>query len=176
MIVLWFFLFPIATLHAATAEGVPWSLIMTQALNFFFLVAILFFILRKPLQNILLQRRSEFLKFEEQAQEQKKEAERSLKGWTERLESVNTSFDSEIAKAGDQATTNREQWVAEAKQQAQKYIQKIQESIDLEVYKAKMKLTKKLFDASTEWAVQHSQKTEGLKKKVIYKMSGEHSS
>ena len=84
----WILVFP--SLVWAAGGGSAFREVFFQSFNFILFVALLVFLVRKPLQSFYRARRENFLQFEDMARAKEEKIQTEHRGWQEKLEKMKT--------------------------------------------------------------------------------------
>lgn len=138
--------------HAAAHDphAIPWHNIFVQTLNFLFLFAILFFVLRKSVQKHFTERAQSFKELVAKAESAKQEAEKSRSEIQNRLRKLETSATDGLNQARAEAEELRQRLIQEAKELAQKLSTEAEKSAQVEIERAKAELRRDLLTQALE--------------------------
>lgn len=134
--------------HAAHADphAIPWHSIFVQGLNFFFLVFVLFMLLRKTVKAHFANRAQEFKQMVERAEAARLEAEKGRQVIKERLAKLEAEADKTVAQARAEALELRARMMAEAKTLTERLEQEASRTATVELEKAKAELRRQILD------------------------------
>lgn len=134
--------------HAAEGhhEGVPWELIGHQSLNFFFLCAILFFLLRKTVKAHFADRAQSYRELVDRAEKARTEAEASNREMKNKLAKLEAAAAQSASQAKTEAEQLRAKLIEEAKTLSRRMEQEAQRTAALELEKAKAELRAELLE------------------------------
>ncbi len=136
---------------AYAAEG--WQNTDTyRIINFTALVLILFFILRKPAANFFTDRIRLIKEQLHDLEAQKKEAEKKLAEYNEKLAALDDEAEKIIQQYQKQGEDARENILKQAEAAAAKMEEQAKKTINYEFSQAKLKLETELFDSAVEKA------------------------
>jgi F-type H+-transporting ATPase subunit b len=128
----------------AHSEGIPYKTIMFQAINLSMLVGLLVYLLKKPLKLFFTEKKQNFLKAAEKAEQIQKIAEQEHLQIKVRLTKLQSTSDESIAKARAEASDLKKQLIAEAQATAKRVELETKTTIELELTKAKQQLREQL--------------------------------
>ena len=126
------------------AEGIPYKTVMYQAINFVMLVGLLVYLLKKPLKLFFTEKKQNFLKAAEKAEQIQKIAEQEHLQIKVKLTKLQSTTDESIAKARAEASDLKKQLIAEAQATAKRVELETKTAIELELTKAKQHLREQL--------------------------------
>jgi F-type H+-transporting ATPase subunit b len=133
---------------AGHGNGVPVGYITTQAINVVMVLALLYFVLRKPLAKHFSERQKSFTKKLEEAERAKVEAENKKKEIRERLARLESSVEESRERALIEANNLKKKIMAEAEVLAQRLQRDAQRTSDYEREKAFHELRMELLNGS----------------------------
>jgi F-type H+-transporting ATPase subunit b len=123
-----------------------------RIMNFTALVLILFFILRKPVANFFTDRIRLIKEQLEDLEEQKKEAEKKVAEYNQKLSMLDAEAEKIIQQYQQQGEAARENILKQAEASAAKMEEQARKIIEHEFAQAKLKLETELFDSAVEKA------------------------
>jgi F-type H+-transporting ATPase subunit b len=133
-----------AAVHAsggAPAQGgIPWDLIVKQAVNFAILAAVLVFFLRKPLASFLRERRELLKKSIDEAAAARREASEKLAAIEARLARLPAEIEEISRRSAAEADTEAKRIAEAGKAEAERIRLQAETTADLEVKKAREEL------------------------------------
>jgi F-type H+-transporting ATPase subunit b len=134
--------------------GLPWGEILKQAVNFGILIGVLVYFLRKPLSNLLKERRELLIKSMEEAREASEEARKNL----EKMEKKLTSLEDEVKILNRSMEEDAEKEAERKRSLTVKEIERIKEqaafAAEQELKKAKQELRKEAAELSVKTAAE----------------------
>lgn len=131
--------------HAAeAAPEIPWSPLFVQCLNFSFLLAVLYFLMRKAVTKHFEHRAREYRELVEKAETARREAESSKLEVERRLANLSASAENAAQEAQAEANLLKSRMAEEARQMAAKLEQEAQRTVAVELEKAKSDLRREL--------------------------------
>ena len=134
------------------AEGVPTSFIGIQALNLGILLAILFYVLRKPVVEHFEARKSTFLTALNKAETARREAESQKAKIAEQLAELKGNAEKSLSQARAEAEELKRQIIREAETLSQTLKQEADRTVRIEVEKAKVALRNELLEQAMQTA------------------------
>jgi F-type H+-transporting ATPase subunit b len=129
--------------HAVT---IPWMGIFTQAFNFFILVAILVYLLRKTVKDHFQNRAREYQQLVERAEAARAEAERGKVEIEQRLQKLQMSADQTLTQARAESEELKRRMMTEAQQLSARLEHEAQRTVAVEIEKAKNELRRELLE------------------------------
>lgn len=169
MLILFFFLSLIpfaAQASAAASAGIPWSLIVSQLVNFFILLVLAKLFLKKPMQLAVKDRRANFLLEEDRAKKSMGEASLLLDMWQTKWDNLSHSFNSQLEVAKTDSFQNSKASLDLVNQNIESILNKTQAQIQAELAQAKMHLAELLLEESCGEAVEE-QKQQALNQSSV---------
>ncbi len=127
--------------------NLDWSLLF-QVVNFGILVAILYKFAFKPITKALEDRAEGIKKSLEDAKAANQEAEQRLKDYGDKLATAHKEGEGIRERARQQALTEEQRIVTEAKEEAHRLVEQAKKDIDGEVKKARQKLREEVVNIS----------------------------
>lgn len=150
------FIAVLATLTLATSayavspegehHGIPWKLILTQTFNFSLVVVGLIFLLRKKVRAHFLERKHQFKKLVQRAEDARQEAEQNKREVTERLQKLEGSAEESVRRAKSEAEELKAKIVEEARTLSEKLKEEAARTADFELERAKLLLRQELLN------------------------------
>lgn len=122
------------------AAGIPTHTVLWQCFNLFFVILILYFILRKSLPEIFHQRQAGYVASAKKADEAKLEAEKQFLDVKHKLQHLTDSYDESVSRAQAEAADLRKQLISEAQDQARRIKDEAEVTIKIEAQKAQREL------------------------------------
>lgn len=127
---------------AASAEGSPWtaSMLLWRVINTVALLAILVYVLKKPLVNFFSERKAQIQKDLEEAREQRDQAETMIKDYQQKMAGMEQELDkmrAELKKSSDAESAKVE---ANTERMAALMVEAAKVAAEQEVRKAKIEL------------------------------------
>lgn len=122
---------------AGHGEGIPWKMIGVQAFNFFFLIGVLVFVLRKTVASHFQERRRVYQELVSKAEVAKQEAEKNHREITERLNALKSTSKENADKAKADALELKQRLLTEAKEISAKLKLDAEKTTEIEIQKAK---------------------------------------
>lgn len=133
--------------------GIGWAATDTyRVMNFVALVAILFFLLRKPVKNFLNDRIRVIREQLSDLENQKKAAEQKLAEYNDRLAALSQESEKIIEQYRQQGESVRDKILKEAENAANKLEDQARRNIEREFAQAKKKLESEVFEKAIEKA------------------------
>lgn len=126
------------------AHAIPWSSLTVQAFNFFLLLAILIFMLRKSIAAHFKTRASEYQDLVRRADAAKSEAEAKHRSMKDRLAKLEQSAASAGTQAKAEADALKTKLIAEAQDLAKRLQEDAKRTAAIEIEKAKAQLRQEL--------------------------------
>ena len=144
-------LFPLLV-HAAPGgdEGVPWSFIGHQTLNFVAVCLLLYFLLRNKVRTHFAERQQNFTELISKAERAKQAADESRREIAERLNRLQATADEDLKKARQEAEGMKQKILEEARQMAKQLEADAYKNVSIELERAKLSLRQDLLRASLE--------------------------
>lgn len=161
MFILFFFfaLFPVIVQASSVAHaGVPWSLIISQLVNFGILFFLARFFLKKPLALAINKQRESFLSAEKSVGKKANEAKLLLQQWQEKWDKLSESFTKKIKEAKANSLQLSTEHLASAKTQTVNILEKAEVQIQTELSQAKVHLAELLLQTSCDVALDNQKK------------------
>lgn len=131
-------------------EGIPWESIFVQSFNFFLLVALLAFLLRKTVKAHFAHRANDYKQMVERADAARREAEQGKKDIEARLNKLESGASDGLTRAKVEAADLKAKLQAEAKDLSQKIEAEAKRSAAVELEKAKDELRRELLDSALQ--------------------------
>jgi len=147
--ILMLFLAPGAAL--AAGGGIP-SVVTFQVINFALYVALIYFVLRKPVREFFKSRAENYKLALSKAERAREEAEQKKREIQEQLNTLETTAESSLENARKEAAALMEKIQKEAEEIALKLKSEANQTIAIEIEKAKMELRRELLDQSVAMA------------------------
>lgn len=144
---------------ASAGDGVPWGFVLTQVINFSITCGLLVFLLRKPIQTFLSERKSMYFLKKQKAEQVRLEAEQKQKNIQDRLTKLEVNAQDKINQAKLSSEQEKQQLIQQAKVQVKKIKSDADHFISVEKTKAVAALTQEFFDDSLS-AAQENLETE----------------
>jgi F0F1-type ATP synthase membrane subunit b/b' len=113
---------------ASTSEGIPWSLVQAQTVNFTIFVIALIMLIRKPGAAFFAKFREDFLEESTKAQKIVANAEKQKKEIEEQLKKLETTYTSKLENSKKEAQALKDSIIKDSKERAEKMISDTQES------------------------------------------------
>lgn len=125
--------------------GIP-SMVTYQAINFVLYVALLFFLLRKPVKSFFKGREDSFKQALIKAEAARAEAEKKRQEIQERLSKLESTADQSIAQARAEADSLKARIIQEAQEISTHLKEEARRTADLEIERAKVELRSELLN------------------------------
>ncbi len=143
---------PVAAFAAGGGEhGIP-SVVGLQVINFAIYVALVYFVLRKPVREFFKSRVENYQQALRKAEHAREEAEAKKREIQERLATLENTSESSLANARKEAAAMLERIQREAEEFAQKLKFEANQTVAIELEKAKMELRRELLDQAVAMA------------------------
>ena len=149
-IFLWTFVGIPVLSYGAGAEGVPWFLVSSQALNFSLFIIILFFLLRKKVKNLFLQREKDYYQSFRQAEIQRDRAEKQKLDLAQKLKVLESDEQKALQKARNEAEDLKKKILAQAHLVSERLSKEVHRTIQYEFDKAFLGLKEELWAYSLD--------------------------
>lgn len=133
-------------------EGIPYKTIITQVVNLLLLVALLVYLLRKPLAQHFAERKAAFHDLVSRAEKARAEAESAKRAISDKLSTLQNSANSSAAEAAKEAEDMRKKMIEEAKALSERVQAEAQRSAHLELERAKTELRTEMLKLAAESA------------------------
>lgn len=131
-------------------EGIPWQSIFVQSFNFFLLLALLAYLLRKTVKAHFAHRANDYKQMVERADAARREAEQGKKDIESRLNKLESGASDGLNRAKAEAAELKAKLQAEAKDLSQKIEVEAKRSAQVELEKAKDELRRELLDSALQ--------------------------
>lgn len=138
--------------EAAPVDGIPWSLVGPQILNFSLFAIVLFFLLRKKIQDLFVQREKDYTQELRKAERERDEAEKQKLKILQRLETLEEDAKVASQKARSEAENLKSQILSEANSVSERSLRETERTIQYEFDKAIMELREDLLSKAFESA------------------------
>lgn len=125
-------------------EGIPFQTIIYQSINIVIVIAGLIYFLKKTVKDFFSERRSSFLTASQKAEVARKQAEREFSEISMKLNKLNATRDESLAKARAESVDLRKQIISDAEAAVKKLQQDTEQSLMVELSKAKRQLREEL--------------------------------
>lgn len=140
-------------MSAMDPHSIPWKeLIVPQAINFGIFLGGLVYLLRKPLKEFFSNEYKKFESLRKQAEEAKVSAERHQHEIKTKLKALEQNFEKDISLAKTEAQKLKTNWIADAKQKADKLLQESEGLARFELDRAVALLKQELVESSVQMA------------------------
>ncbi|MBE8221120.1 MAG: ATP synthase F0 subunit B [Bdellovibrionales bacterium] len=141
--------------HASSAAhaGIPWSLIVSQAVNFVALIILARLFLKKPISEYIKKQKQNFLLKEENVNKKANESKLLFNQWQEKWNKLSDSFTKKITQAKDNSLKLSEDNLVEAKKQTVNILEKAEVQVQTELSQAKVHLAQLLLQTSCNTAL-----------------------
>lgn len=153
-----FFLFvlffvPLSALASSVSGGaVPWSVIISQVVNFSILIILAKVFLTKILKNLVKNKKTNFLFAEKNIKNQTQAAQNLLKEWKTKFKDLSDTFLAQISTAKNNSSKNSELKLLETKQYSFSLLEKAKTQIQSELKQAKRHLAELLLQSACNQA------------------------
>lgn len=135
---------------AEGAHHIPWGSIGIQAFNFFLLIGLLGFVLRKTVKAHFAHRARDYQELVQRADAAKREAERGHLEIKARLEKLESGAEEGLRQAREEAATLKQRLQEEARVLSEKLEQEARRSAQAELDKAKDELRRELLESALQ--------------------------
>lgn len=132
-------------------HGIP-SVVGLQVINFLLYAALLFYVLRKPVREFFKSRAENYKQALLKAEHAREEAEKKKREIQEQLTTLENTSESSIMNARKEAAALMEKIQHEAQEFAQKLKFEANQTVAIELEKAKMELRRELLDQAVAMA------------------------
>ncbi len=140
--------------HAAAgahdAHAIPWGAIFIQSFNFFLLIGLLAFLLRKTVKTHFAHRAKDYQELVSRAENAKREAERGHAEIKARLDKLEAGASEGLERARREAAEMKTKLQAEARELSEKVEAEAKRSAQVELEKAKDELRRELLDSALQ--------------------------
>jgi F-type H+-transporting ATPase subunit b len=142
----------------AEVLGIPWQNILAQAVNLFFLLALLTYFLRHSVKAHFTQRAAEYREMVERAEAARKEAQQNHDSIKQRLTQLEASATQSVANARSESEILRQKLTQEAQVLAQRLEREAQRTASVELDKAKAELRRELLGKALHLSTENLRK------------------
>ena len=116
--------------------NIDWQQILLHLLNFVILAGGLYFLLYKPVEDFMGKRAAQYKELDEQARRDREEANAMRKAAKEKLNAAQEEIAQMRIKAGDEIEAEKQQMVAEAREEARRILETAGKTADQRSKKA----------------------------------------
>lgn len=140
--------------HGSSHEGLPYSLLIPQAVNFSVVVVLLYILTRKVVSQHFASRADQYDQLLNKAETARREAETQHRKIKERLANLESSQEDSLKKAHSEAEELKSSILRDAEKLAKRLAEEAQQTAQYEVEKAANKLRLGLLEQATAQASQ----------------------
>lgn len=152
-------------------EEIPWSVIGAQAFNFFLLVGILVWLVRKPVAQMFAERSRVYTELVGKADAAKNEAEKNKTEIALRLKDLEDTTQSSLEEARTEAQALHERMKSEAEEISRKAKADAELAVQFEIEKAKQAIREELLNIALDESRTELKKSVGVPE--LKKLQGE---
>ena len=154
--------------HGVDPHAIPWPTIISQAFNFFLLIAILVWVSRKAVIKMFSERRQVYLDLVQRADSAKNEAEKNRREIAGRLKTMEDSSQQSLVQAREEAQELQKRIVGEAQELAVKVREESERATKFELERAKQELRAEVLATAVDAARRAMQeKVSGAEQKKL---------
>ena len=141
--------------YGASGEGIPWSLVGPQTLNFSLFVLLLVYLLRKRVRDLFTQRKRDYNQLFHQAEMEREAAEKKKSEILQKLKTLKEESQEALEKAQLEAGELKKKILSEAHSVSDRFSKESERTVQYELNKAKLELRGELLVGSLKSAEAH---------------------
>lgn len=131
-------------------EGIPYKLVISQAINFILLFVLLYFALREKIAAHFQHRSNQYTELVQRAERDRKEAEAARKEIQTKLNNLISNAEKDMVSVRSEAEELKKKIIAEAELLSKKLEEDAKQSIALEIEKAKTSMRNEILLAALQ--------------------------